>query len=180
MARVLVPLADGCEELEAVTLVDLFRRAGFEVVAAGLGRAAVTCSRGVVLVPDVELAAVADDRFDLIALPGGAAGAERLAADARLQELLARHRRGDGWTAAICAAPGVLAAQGLLEGRRATAFPGALEAHGVDSTGAAVELDGRIATSRGPGTAMEFALTLIEELGSPGLRREVESRLQRA
>lgn len=179
MARVLIPLAQGSEELEAVTLIDLFRRADFEVVVAGLVPGPVTCSRGVVLVPDVGLEAAVYDEFDLIVLPGGAAGAERLAEDERLGQLLARHRDGDGWTAAICAAPGVLAAQGLLDGRRATAFPGALEAVGTSSTGAAVEFDGRVATSRGPGTAIDFALNLIEALATRELREAVEARLQR-
>ena len=179
MARVLLPIADGSEELEAVTLIDLFRRADFEVVVAGLAPGPVTCSRGVVIVPDTGLAAVADEAFDLVVLPGGAAGAEHLAADERLAEVLVRHRGADGWTAAICAAPGVLAAHGLLEGRQATAFPGALENHGLASTGAPVEVDGRVATSRGPGTAMDFALTLIEQLGDRGLRQGVEERLQR-
>jgi len=179
MAHVLVPMAEGSEELEAVTLIDLLRRAEFEVVVAGLGPGPVTCSRGVVIVPDVELDAAVHEAFDLIVLPGGAAGAERLVADERVGQLLARHRDGDGWTAAICAAPGVLAAQGLLAGRRATAFPGALEAVGATSTGAAVEFDGRVATSRGPGTAMDFALELIEALGTRELRETVETRLQR-
>ncbi len=179
MARVLVPIAEGSEELEAVTLIDLFRRAEFEVVVAGLAPGPVTCSRGVVLMPDVELDAAAHEDFDLIVLPGGASGAQRLAEDGRLEHLLARHRDGDGWTAAICAAPGVLASQGLLEGRQATAFPGALEALGATSTGAAVEFDGRVATSRGPGTAMDFALDLIEALATRELRETVEARLQR-
>jgi len=179
MARVLVPIADGSEELEAVTLIDLVRRAGFEVVVAGIKHGPVTCSRGVVVAPDVELGAVAEDEFDVVVLPGGTAGADRLGQDERLQRLLARHRDADGWTAAICAAPGLLAQQGLLAGRRATAFPGALEAMGASSTGEAVEFDGRVATSRGPGTAMDFALDLIEALASRECREQVEARLQR-
>ncbi len=179
MARVLVPIADGSEELEAVTLIDLFRRAEFDVVVAGLSPGPVTCSRGVVIQPDAELDAVAEDTFDLVVLPGGAAGAQRMAGDRRLEQLLERHRAADGWTAAICAAPGVLAAQGLLSGRRATAFPGALEAWGETSSGGAVEFDGRVATSRGPGTAMDFALDLIEALATRELRETVEARLQR-
>lgn len=139
----------------------------------------MTCSRGVVLVPDAELEAVVGEPFDLVVLPGGAGGAERLAADERLQALLRRHRDGDGWTAAICAAPGVLAAWGMLEGRRATGFPGTLEVHGIDSSNGAVEVDGRVVTSRGPGTAMEFALELIERIDGRETRDRVETRLQR-
>jgi 4-methyl-5(b-hydroxyethyl)-thiazole monophosphate biosynthesis len=179
MTRVLIPLADGCEEIEAVTLIDLLRRAGFEVVTASLDPGPVTCSRGVVLVADHTLDDLPRTDFDLIVLPGGAGGADRLRADARLQRLLERHHGADRWTAAICAAPAVLAAFGLLEGRQATAFPGALEAVGAASSGAPIEFDGPIATSRGPGTAMDFALALIEAVGDRGLRQEVEGRLQR-
>ena len=139
----------------------------------------MTGSRGVVLTPDATVADVADEAFELVALPGGAEGARRLGEDPVLAAVLARHAAGNGWTAAICAAPAVLAAQGLLEGRRATGFPGALEEYGISSTGSALETDGRIVTSRGPGTAMDFALELIERLGGRALRDDVESRLQR-
>ena len=172
MARVLVPLADGCEELEAVTIIDLLRRADFSVIAAGLREGPVTASRGVRLWPDTA--------FDLIVLPGGTAGAERLAKHEGLADLLTRHRAGDGWTGAICAGPTVLAAHGLLAGRRVTAFPGTLEAHGLESSGAPVEMDGRLITSRGPGTAMDFTLTLIEQLAGRERRAAVEGPLQRS
>ena len=84
MARVLVPLADGCEELEAVTVIDLLRRAGIEVVTAGLKGGPVTASRGVVLVPDCSLDEVLDEEFDMLVLPGGLPGADHLDADPRI------------------------------------------------------------------------------------------------
>ncbi|WP_070989548.1 DJ-1 family glyoxalase III [Halofilum ochraceum] len=179
MARILIPIASGCEELEAVTLIDLFRRAEFEVVTAGLEEGPVTCSRGVVLVPDTTLAMVAAESFDAIVLPGGGPGADRLREDERLIDMLNRHREGDGWLGAICAAPGVLAAHNLLGPGPVTAFPGALEPYGIESSDAPIEIDGHVATSRGPGTAMDFALELIERLDSRERRREVEARLQR-
>lgn len=179
MARILIPIATGCEELEAVTLIDLFRRAEFEVVTAGLGEGPVTCSRGVVLVPDTTLAPLVGESFDAIVLPGGGPGADRLRQDERLIDMLNRHREADGWLGAICAAPGVLAAHNLLGPGPATAFPGALEPYGVESSDARIEIDGHVATSRGPGTAMDFALELIEQLDSRERRREVEARLQR-
>lgn len=180
MTSIIVPVADGCEEVEAVTIIDLLRRAGFDVTVAGLGSSGpVTCSRGVVLVPDCALAEVAGETFDLVVLPGGTGGADRLAANPAVLDLLARQHDAGRWVGAVCAAPGVLAAAGLLDGRRATAFPGTLEKRDHASTGGAVEVDGNIVTSRGPGTVMDFALELIELVGSRARRDEVAEQLKR-
>ena len=182
MARVLVPLANGCEELEAVTLIDLLRRAGIEVVVAGLGAGPVTASRGVVLLPDCTLDEVLDEDFDMLVLPGGLPGADHLDADPRVHGLLQRMAQQGRYTAAICAAPKVLLNAGLLEGRRATAYPGVIDdAMGGRGTYLAdsVVTDGRIVTSRGPGTAMDFALTLIERLLGADKRKQVEDPLMR-
>ncbi|MEY6432711.1 DJ-1 family glyoxalase III [Thioalkalicoccus limnaeus] len=182
MLRVLIPLAEGFEELEAVTLIDLLRRAAIEVVTAGMVAGPVTASRGTVLVPDTELAAVADQSFDMILLPGGLPGADHLDQDPRVRELLTRHRSMDRYTAAICAAPKVLANAGLLDGRAATWYPGALDPAAYPSVrhrSDAVVVDGKLVTSRGPGTAMDFALTLIELLVGQDRRSEVENQLQR-
>ncbi len=178
--RVLVPLAEGFEELEAISVIDLLRRAGVEVVTAGLADGPVRASRGTRVLPDTTLDAVADRAWDMIVLPGGMPGADHLAADARLRDLLLEHAGAGRWTAAICAAPKVLAAHGLLEGRRATAYPGVLEAAGHgDAVAEAVVRDGELITSRGPGTAMDFALALIEVLVDRAKRDEVEGALQR-
>ena len=182
MTRVLVPLAQGCEELEAVTIIDLLRRAGFDVVTAGLDAAPVRASRGTVLMPDTTLPAVAGETFDLVVLPGGLPGATNLDADAVLRAILSRQAEQDRWCAAICAAPLVLANLGLLDGRAATSFPGALDAAkhpGIRLSEDPVVVDGRLVTSRGPGTAMDFALTLIELLAGRQRRDEVESKLMR-
>ena len=133
MASVLVPLAQGCEELEAVTVVDLLRRAGIEVVTAGLDDKPVRASRAMVLVPDTTLDEALKQKYDMVVLPGGLPGADHLDADARIHGLLKEMCETDRYTAAICAAPKVLAGMGLLDGRRATGFPGILEngrAHG--------------------------------------------------
>lgn len=177
--RVLVPLAPGAEELEAVTIIDLLRRAGFDVVVAGLEAGPVTCSRGTVLLPDRTLAEILEEPFDLVVLPGGLPGADHLRDDARVQKLLKRQAERGGWIGAICAAPKALASAGLLADRRAAAYPGALEESGLVPTGARVEVDGNIVTGRGPGAAMEFALTVIEQLGGAGLRASVETPLLR-
>jgi len=182
MASVLVPLAQGCEELEAVTIVDLLRRAGIEVVTAGLDEQPVRASRGMVLVPDMILEEALQRDYDMIVLPGGMPGADHLRDDARVIELLREMAAAGKYTAAICAAPRVLARAGLLNGRQATSYPGALDAAavpGLDYLEQAVVTDDRVVTSRGPGTAMDFALQLIELLAGTTQRNTVEAALQR-
>jgi 4-methyl-5(b-hydroxyethyl)-thiazole monophosphate biosynthesis len=180
-ARVLVPLAPGCEELEAVTIIDLLRRAGIEVVVAGIEAGAVTASRGVRLLPDVSLDEALEMDYDLVALPGGLPGADNLAADERLTSLLREMNESGRYVAAICAAPKVLAQNGILSGRKATAFPGVLQAEQhPDITGEAVTRDGKVITSRAAGTAMDFALELIETLTDRETRDSVEAGLVRS
>lgn len=182
-SRVLVPLAQGCEELEAVTIIDLLRRASIDVVTAGLDTRPVQCSRGTVLVADTSIDRVMEQSFDMVVLPGGLPGADHLQADVRIHQLLTRTRDAGGYTAAICAAPKVLASAGLLEDKTVTSFPGVLD--GIDIAGmqvkdAAVIQDGRVITSRGPGTAMDFALQLVELLRGKDERDSVEKALQRS
>lgn len=182
MASVLVPLAEGCEELEAVTIIDLLRRAGIEVVCAGLRDGPVKASRGVTLVPDTTLGEALERRFDMVVLPGGKLGAENLNNDLRLREILKRMSDSRRFIGAICAAPMVLAGMGLLRGRHATSYPGVLEAMnvpGLHFSHDAVVMDGTLITSRGPGTAMDFALCLIEQLAGAEKRQEVEQGLVR-
>ena len=182
MASVLVPLAQGCEELEAVTVVDLLRRAGIDVITAGLDAQPVHASRGVTLLPDMSLDAALQLEFDMIVLPGGLPGADHLRDDPRVIDLLKKMAAADKYTAAICAAPRVLAHAGLLDGKRATSFPGALDVAavpGIEYQEAPVVTDGKVITSRGPGTAMDFALTLIETLAGKQQRDAVEASLQR-
>ncbi|MCU0970736.1 MAG: DJ-1/PfpI family protein [Gammaproteobacteria bacterium] len=182
MPRVLVPIAEGCEELEAVTIIDILRRAGVEVVTAGLVAGPVRASRGVVLLPDTTLDAVAAEDFDMVVLPGGLPGADHLDQDPRIRRILQRTAQAGGYTAAICAAPKVLASAGVLDGRRATGYPGVLERLSLPKTellAQPVVTDGRVITSRGPGTAMDFALELVERLLGEERRGEVERPLMR-
>jgi len=180
MATVLVPLADGCEEIEAVTIIDLLRRAGIDVVVAGLKAGIVTASRGVQLMPDVTLDEALQHEYDMVVLPGGMPGAANLKDDARMIALLKKMAAAGQYTAAICAAPMVLAEAGLLDGKQATSYPGFLDAiPGVTLSTAAVVQDGNVLTSRGPGTAMDFALALIEVLSGADKRQQVESALLR-
>jgi protein deglycase len=182
MARILVPLAQGCEELEAVTITDLLTRAGFEVVTAGLDERPVKASRGMTLLPQTTIERVLDEAFDMIVLPGGQPGATHLNEDPRIHQLLKRLSDEGHYTAAICAAPKVLADAGLLAGKRATAYPGTFDdtqATGVSATEERVVRDGQVVTSRGPGTAMDFALELIELLAGKAKRDQVEQGLVR-
>jgi protein deglycase len=180
MPKVLVPLAQGCEEIEAVTIIDILRRAGVEVISAGLDAQPVRASRGVMLMPDTTLDTLLNQNFDMVALPGGQPGTDNLKADARILKLLQHMAQQEKFVAAICAAPSVLAAAGLLDGKCATSFPGALDSFPkVQQRHAAIVEDGKLITSRGPGTAMDFALTLVARLLGEEKRREVESGLQR-
>lgn len=184
MVRVLIPLAAGCEELEAVTVIDILRRGGIEVTSAGLGARGtpVRASRGTVLIPDTDLDDALKQDYDMVVLPGGLPGANHLNDDPRIRELLQRMARQEKYIAAICAAPKVLADAGLLKGRRATCYPGALNArqlNGVNYQESPVVQDGTLITSRGPGTALDFALALLETLAGKVKRDEVETSLIR-
>lgn len=182
MPKVLVPLAQGCEEMEAITIVDILRRAQVSVTTVGLEPGVVTASRGTRLLPDADLDDAVDQAWDMIALPGGLPGADHLAADIRLSDLLRDTVAAGGHVAAICAAPKVLAMHGLLDGKQATCYPGCVDwtqyPAVVPSTDAVVQ-DGNVITSRGPGTAMDFALTLVQVLCGKEVRDNVEQGLVR-
>ena len=179
---VLVPLAQGCEELEAVTIIDLLRRAEIKVITASLDEKTIVASRGTQLVADTSLDQVVHQDFDMVVLPGGLPGADYLNEDPRIHAVLKRTAGNDKYVAAICAAPKVLAGAGLLENKKATAYPSVLEAidnGSFEITGAAVVKDGKVITSRGPGTAMDFALEIIMCLLGNEKRKQVEDALQR-
>ncbi len=183
MKNVLVPLAEGCEELEAVTIIDLLRRADVNVVVAGLKDGPVEASRKVKILPDTTLDEALSRSYDMIVLPGGLPGADNLNNDPRIQNLLKTMHQKGAYVAAICAAPAILGKAGLLSGKKATSYPGFLDKMNlpdVQYTGAAVECDGNVITSKGPGTAMDFALQLIEILRGKEVRQTVEAGLMRA
>jgi 4-methyl-5(b-hydroxyethyl)-thiazole monophosphate biosynthesis len=182
MSHVLVPLAQGCEELEAITITDLLVRAGITVTTCGLDDQPVKASRGITIIPDTSIDKVLNQSFDLIVLPGGLPGADHLRDNAQIQTLLKKQAADNKYIAAICAAPKALAQAGVLEGKKATSFPGvlaALDNPNIDISENAVEIDGNIITSRSAGTAMEFALSLIELLEGKIKREEVNQQLVR-
>jgi len=173
MHTVLVLLAEGFEEIEAITPIDLLRRAGAEVTVAALSEGMHVSGRnGVTLHADTTLAVVEGRSFDCLLLPGGP-GVKHLRADPRVRQWVNRQHSGPGWLAAICAAPTVLQDAGLLEGRAYTAhFSVANELHHICSDQRVV-VDGRMITSRGAGTALDFGLTLVEKLFSPERAAEI-------
>jgi 4-methyl-5(b-hydroxyethyl)-thiazole monophosphate biosynthesis len=175
-------LAQGCEEMEAVTIVDILRRAGVEVITAGLDAEPVKASRGITIVPDMTLDEALQQDFDMVALPGGLPGADNLNNDARIHALLKKLADSGKFTAAICAAPVVLAKAGLLQGKKATSYPGFLDKMAVPGLTFVVQKvvkDGKVITSRGPGTAIDFALELVESLCGHDTRKKVEDGLVR-
>ena len=181
--RVLIPLAQGCEDLESVTLIDLLRRANIDVTTASLNTDPVTCARGTVIIADTTLDAILTNDFDLLVLPGGLPGADNLNADTRIHQIIDRLAKEGKYIGAICAAPKVLVSNGLLNGKKATAYPNSLselDTSEVELSDIAVQIDGKVITSKGPGTAMDFALTLIEILLGKEARDGVEAPLQRS
>jgi len=173
--QVLVPIADGTEEIEAVCIIDVLRRAGADVTVASVGRLQITASRGVRIVADCTIAECVDEDFDLIALPGGMPGAEHLRDSSALTKLLRRQQNEGRWYGAICAAPAViLSHHGLLGGRRATGHP-AFSSQLTDGQPVSdrVVVADRCVTSQGPGTALEFALALVASLFGDAKASEV-------
>jgi 4-methyl-5(b-hydroxyethyl)-thiazole monophosphate biosynthesis len=176
MKRALVALAPGFEEIEAVTVVDILRRASVEVVLAGTQRSAIKGSRGISIVPDATLDEIAGAAFDLIVLPGGRGGADRLREDARVHTLVRDQLNAGRLVGAICAAPEVLFRAGVLEGRQVTSHPSSRNVlSGVNYVEERVVRDGNLVTSRSPGTAMEFAFALVEVLLGPKKVDEVNA-----
>ena len=173
MSRILVPLAEGVEEMEAVIVIDTLRRAGFEVVAAGLKAGPLTASRGVRLIPDTTLDEVRAADFDALVLPGGK-GVALLRQDARVLNAVRTLHAAGRWVCAVCAAPLVLQEAGILAGRRVTCFPGvAEELTATRRLADRVVVDGNLITSQGAGTTLEFALEIVRQMGGAALAERV-------
>ncbi len=182
MARVLVPFAEGVEEIEFVAIVDILRRADIEVYTASLEGREVTGRSHIRIQADAELGSIMDQNWDMIVLPGGLPNAHLLRDDARIKVLIQRLREQSKTVAAICAAPTALAAYGLTAGRRVTSYPACqpemeqLQPSSVYSDDAVVE-DGFLVTSRGPGTAVAFALRLVAKLCGEDVAEEVRQSI---
>lgn len=175
-----VPLAPGFEEIEAVTIIDVLRRADVRVIVAALEGGSVAGNHDIRIEADCTLDELAScaGRIDLVVLPGGMPGARNLKDDERVRALLRDVAAAGGRCAALCAAPIALAPAGLAAERTLTCFPGfekdLAEAHCVTDR---VVIDDRVITGRGPGAALEFALTLVAELQGEERARELETAM---
>lgn len=168
MSQVYLFCADGFEEIEGLTVVDLLRRAGITIEMVSItGSKKVTGSHGIALETDL-LFEEADKAADMLVLPGGMPGTTSLGAHEGLLARLSSQYEAGGWIAAICAAPSVFAKAGFLKDRRATSYPTCLDGLCVkEYVEEPVVIDGNVITSRGLGTAIDFALTIISVLQSP-------------
>jgi 4-methyl-5(b-hydroxyethyl)-thiazole monophosphate biosynthesis len=174
---ILIALAEGFEEIEAVTPTDVLRRAGCNVITAGIANKIVCGSHGIKITADVEWSEVADLTPNVLVLPGGMPGAKNLGEHCGLKALAQRVAETNGILAAICAAPAfTLAPWGLLKGRKATCFPGCEKSFPIDAEHqkTAVVVDGSLITASGPGVALDFSFSLVERL----LDKAAVSKLQ--
>ncbi|MDR1008591.1 MAG: DJ-1/PfpI family protein [Campylobacteraceae bacterium] len=169
MSRVLVPLADGFEEIEAIAVIDVLRRGGVEVVTASLLEQSAKGANNVVVTADTLLEDVKESDFDMIVLPGGNEGHKNLAKSAKLLDMLRAHEKAGKTLAAICAAPYVLKTAGVLKGEY-TCYPSMEHAIGMGG-GLSYTADKKVVanseniiTSQGPATAIDFALFILEKL----------------
>lgn len=173
-------LADGFEELEALSVVDVLRRAGMDITMVSINDTPfVTGAHGVAFQADAPLTEVSLNNADWLICPGGMPGATNLYECEALGNALCAHAADGGHIAAICAAPAVVLAQlGLLNGKKATCYPGfedLCKAHGAKMQDSAVMVDGNIVTANGPATALRFALTIVEQALGEAKMKEVAS-----
>jgi 4-methyl-5(b-hydroxyethyl)-thiazole monophosphate biosynthesis len=175
----IVPLAEGVEEIEAVTIIDVLRRAEIKVTSVCLGKNPVTGSHGIKLFADKGIDDVAASEFDCIALPGGMPGSAMLRDDTRVIAMVRELSSRDKIVAAVCAAPIVLGRAGVLAGKRASCFPGneSLLAGAVIVPDPVV-MDGKIITGRGPGCALPFALAVVELMSGKETAAGLKERMQ--
>lgn len=166
--KVILVLADGFEELEAVAPADILKRLGCRVILAGLEKKSVTGAHGIKIEADCLLSGAGVEDADAIVLPGGLPGAVTLRDSAELGEILRRHDSAGKVCAAICASPNVFVRAGIWKNRPMTGYPGSEGLSGVSGlkfTGNAAERSGNLVTGRGPGAACEFGAAIADALG---------------
>ena len=176
MKRVLVPLAEGFEELEAMAAIDVLRRAGIDVVVAGIPGTIVKGRSGVKIVADKRVDEIDNKSLDGIVLPGGNPGYINLGKSKKVIEIINDLDKNKKMIAAICASPSILAKLGILDERRATIYPG-MERDIPRPRSANVVTDGHVITSQGPGTSIDFALEIVKMLLGSSQAEKVRSEL---
>jgi len=176
--KVLVPLADGFEEIEFCTIVDILRRCEIDVVTVGLKAGPIKGSHMIKIIPDVYFDEINPDDFDAIAIPGGYPGFVNLREDERVLKIIREMDKKKKYIAAICGAPSVLIRAGIMEGRKATVHPAGISEFSSDQyVDERVVVDGKLITSKAPGTAMEFAVKLVEILAGRGRANKVKEEV---
>jgi 4-methyl-5(b-hydroxyethyl)-thiazole monophosphate biosynthesis len=174
--KVMVPFAEGFEEIEALTVVDVLRRAGIQVDTVGIVGSVILSAHGVRMMVDKRLSEINPDEYDAIILPGGSPGYINLGRSGKVIEIIKKFNSKNKVIAAICGAPSILAREGLLDDKKATIYPGN-EKLLTYPRGNPVVVDGNIITSQGPGTAMEFALKIVEKLLNPAAVEKLKKEL---
>jgi protein deglycase len=175
MKKVLVLLADGFEEIEALSVIDILRRAEVDVVTAGLEKKEVISTRNVTIIADSVMSLMSVDEFDALVLPGGEPGATTMKNNELVLDLVLSFYNRNKILAAICAAPKVFEATGILSGKRATCYPGCeADFKNVNYSEDAVCVDGHIITSRGPATAMSFSYEILNQLGLSDISEKLQ------
>ncbi len=165
MSGICVLLATGFEEIEAITVIDVLRRAELEVTILGVGGEKICGAHGLQVETDLSLEEGMGRDWDALVLPGGLPGATNLRDHPQVLELVRSVHSAGGKLAAICAAPIVLGSAGVLQGRQATCYPGFEDGlEGAECSQERVVVDGNLTTSRGPGTSLDFALSLVAQL----------------
>ncbi len=177
--QVLIAVANGSEELEAVTIIDVLRRAGIHVTVASVNDIQVTCSRGVNIVADKLISDCVNEQYDMIAIPGGLPGADNLRDSSVLKDMLLKQKQENRFYAAICASPAVVfQTHGLLDQKKATCYPTFVEFLSDQSEAkSTVVMDDFCITSQAPGTAMEFSLKLVELLSGREKAKEIAGNM---
>jgi 4-methyl-5(b-hydroxyethyl)-thiazole monophosphate biosynthesis len=174
--RVMVPLANGFEEIEAFTVVDILRRANIKVDTVGVIGSVIQSKHGVKIIVDRTLNQINPDSYDAIILPGGSPGYQNLGRTSKLIEILKTFNSQNKLIGAICGAPTILAKEGILDDKKATVYPGHEKSLPYPRNGPVV-VDGNIITSQGPGTAIEFALKIVAKILSPAEAQRLKKEL---
>ena len=177
MKKVLVFLANGSEEIEALTPVDILRRAGANVTFAGVPERECVCSHGITVVTDTDVSKCVDEEYDMVVIPGGMPGTINLGENADVINIVKKAYESGKFVSAICAAPSILGQMGLLQGKKATCYPGFEDKLiGACKSEEKAVRDGNIITACGAGAAMDFALLLTEALYG----KEISENLRKA